>query len=105
MKEVIETFYHDLVVMLPFKDVLFRAKLKGAGLFYGNLKQKVEAKDTSEEMAECFLDYGINNDPESFKTLLTVMEMFDSDPVKNLAEKIRRHCPNKPGITSHVQCM
>ena len=103
MKEVIKAFYFDLVKILPFEDEHFRASLQTAGLFYGNLKKKVEAKDTSAEMAVHFLDHGINNDTESFVKLLTVMEKFDSDPVRNLAGKIRHHCSYEPGTTSHVQ--
>jgi len=104
MKKVIQAFYAELVAILPFKDAHFRASLQSAELFYGDLKEKVEAKDTSAEMASYFLDHGINNNADSFLKLLTVMEEFDSDTVKELARKIRQHLSNEPG-TSYNSCV
>ena len=51
---------------LPMDDVILHAKLDVAGLFHGNLKDKVTAKSTSVEMAECYLDKGINGSKKFF---------------------------------------
>jgi len=96
-KHLLEKNYEDLVKTLPFKDVCFQASLKTAGLYFGDLKQKVEAKDTSAEMAAYFLDHGINDDAESFEKLLTVMEKFDHGAVRRLARKIRNQHHRKQG--------
>jgi len=88
MDQVITKYYRDLVTLLPFNDVHFRSCLETAGLFEGNLKEEVKAKPTSAEKAEHFLDH-IKNDHGSFIKLLTVMEEFSSDSIKNLASKIK----------------
>jgi len=89
--------YEDLVKTLPFKDAFFQARLQTAGLYFGDLKQKVEAKETSAEMAMYFLDHGINDNLESFEKLLTVMEKFDHSAVQCLARKIRGQWQMKQG--------
>ena len=43
-----------------------------------------------------FLDHGIKN-KENFYTLLTVMEEFDCDPLKDLARDIRNEIGHEPG--------
>ena len=88
MDQFITKYYRDLVTLLPFNDVYFRSCLETAGLFEGNLKEEVKAKPTSAEKAEHFLDHKIKNDHGSFIKLLTVMEEFSSDSIKNLASKI-----------------
>ncbi|XP_065911399.1 uncharacterized protein, partial [Dysidea avara] len=100
-----EVFHEDLVKTLPFKDAIFCASLQAAGLFYGDLKEKVEAKDTSAEMTLYFLDHGINYNCDNFMKLLTVMENFNSDPVKNLAKEIKKQWSSEPGhvLTSSDQ--
>jgi len=89
MDQVLTKYYKDLVILLPLDDVHFRSSLQTAGLFEGNLKEEVKAKPTSAEKNEHFLDCKIKRNQESFAKLLTVMEEFDSDPVKNIAKKIR----------------
>ena len=87
-ENVIEKFYAKLVKHLPMDDAEFRASLKSAGLLPGNLKSVIASKPTSADKAECFLDYGINNDIESFSKLLTVMENSDYDQLKLLVTEI-----------------
>ena len=94
-----EVFHEDLVKTLPFKDAIFCASLQAAGLFYGDLKEKVEAKDTSAEMTLYFLDHGINYNCDNFMKLLTVMENFNSDPVNNLAKEIKKQWSSEPGTS------
>jgi len=100
MEQLINRFYKDLVNTLPFKDVCFRADLKTAGLFPGDLKETIESKPTSAEMTSYFLDHGINNNEEAFLNLVKVMEKFNSKPINDLASKIRKsfkHLKNEPG--------
>ena len=89
-ESVIEKFYAKLVKCLPMDDVEFRANLKTAGLFPGNLKSVVASKPTRADMAECFLDSGIDNNIESFSKLLTVMENSDHDQLKVLVNEIQK---------------
>jgi len=100
MEQLINKFYKDLVIILPFTDPIFRAHLKSAGLLPGDLKQTIESKSTSAEMTSYFLDHGINNDENSFLKLIEIMEVFASKPINNLASKIRNEMEqwhNKPG--------
>ena len=87
---IICKYFLDLVEKLPLNDVKFRAKLCSAGLLPGNLKEEIQSKPTPAEKAEHFLDYGIKNDTESFRKLLTIMEDCNDDHLKKLAEKIYR---------------
>ena len=89
-EKVIEKFYEELVKRLPMRDAEFRASLKSAGLLPGDLKNAITSKSTKAEMAEHFLDYGINNDIKSFSKLLTVMKNSKHDQLKELADKIQR---------------
>ena len=98
MEKLLEKYHEKLVKTLPFKDACFLASLQTAGLFFGDLKEKVQAKETSAEMTAYFLDHGINNDSESFEKLLTVMEKFNHNPVKHLAKDIRKQCCIERGI-------
>ena len=100
MEQLINRFYKELVNILPFKDAHFRAELKTAGLFAGDLKETTESKPSSAEMTSYFLDHGINNNEETFLNLIKVMEKFNSKPVNDLASKIRKnfeHLKNEPG--------
>ena len=100
MEQLINMFYKDLVETLPFKDPIFQAHLKTAGLFPGDLKEIIEFKPSSAAMTAFFLDHGINNDKNNFLSLVRVMEEFNSKPVNNLASKIQKEIEqwhNKPG--------
>ena len=90
MEPLVNKFYTELVKILPFKDAVFRAQLKTAGLFPGDLKEMIESQSTSASMTSCFLDHGINNDENSFLKLVNVMEKFESNPVNDLANKMRK---------------
>ena len=96
MNKFIKKYSEQLITTLPLNDVKFRTRLDVAGLFYGNLKEEVKAKSTPAEMNEHFLDHGIKNE-ENFYTLLTVMEEFDCDPLKDLARDIRNEIGHEPG--------
>ena len=85
---IINQFFPDLVELLPMNDALFRARLRTAGLFHGNLKAEIMSKPTAAEKAEHFLENGINNDTECFNKLLTIMNDYNNDCLKKLAEKI-----------------
>ena len=87
---IIRKYFLDLVELLPLNDVKFRAKLYSAGLLPGNLWDEIQSKLTAAEKAEHFLHYGIKNDTESFRKLLTIMEDYNDDHLKKLAEKIYR---------------
>ena len=102
MDKIITKFCERLISSLRLNDVKFRIKLQSAGLFYGNLKEEVKAKSTLAEMNEHFLDHGINSDEENLLKLLTVMEEFDCDSLKNLARDIRKEIAdgNKSGVYS-----
>ena len=88
-ENVIEKFYEELVKYLPMNDAKFRATLKTAGLFPGDLKNAVTSKSTRAEMAEYFLDNGINNDIEIFSKLLNVMKNSKYVKLKVLANEIQ----------------
>ena len=92
-EKVIEKFYEELVKYLPMNDAEFRATLKTAGLFPGDLKNAVTSKSTRAEMAEYFLDNGINNDIEIFSKLLNVMKNSKYDKLKVLANEIQESNP------------
>ena len=89
MEQLIERFYDALVCTLPFKDTKFIARLKTAGLFHGDLKEKLESMPTSAERASYFLDFGIKKNYLNFSKLLEVMEKFDYEPAQDLARKIK----------------
>ena len=105
MDKVITKYNERLISTLQLNDAKFRAKLQSADLFYGNLKEEVKAKSTSAEMNEHFLDHGIS-DEESLLKLLTVMEEFNCDSLKNLAKDIRKEIANghKSGVYSGIYC-
>ena len=86
---IINQFFPDLVELLPMNDALFRARLRSAGLFHGNLNKEIMSKPTAPEKAEHFLENGINNDTECFNKLLTIMNDYNNNHLKKLAEKIR----------------
>ena len=85
---IIRKYILDLVEYLPMDDVKFRARLYSAGLLPGDLRDKVQSKPTTAEKAEHFLHYGIKTDTDSFNKLLTIMEEYDNDHLKKLAEMI-----------------
>ena len=87
---IIEKFYEKLVKRLPMEDAGFRASLKSAGLLPGDLKNAVTSKSTKAEMAEHFLDNGINKSIENFSKLLTVMKNSENNQLKVLADEIQR---------------
>ena len=89
MEQLIKRFYASLVHTLPFKDAIFIARLKTAGLFHGDLKETLESMPTSADRASYFLDHGINKNCRNFMKLLEVMEKFDYEPAQDLARKIR----------------
>ena len=106
MEQLINKFYIDLVETLPFTDPIFRARLKTAGLFLGDLKETTESKPSSAAMTSHFLDHGINNNENNFLSLVRVMEECDFEPVNNLANKIKKEIEqwhSKPGTL--VLCM
>ena len=91
---IICKYFTDLMVMLPMDDVMFMSKLYSAHLLPGDLWSKVESKSTSKEKAVHFLRFGIQNDADNFNKLLTIMEEYDDDRLKKLAEMICR----EPGV-------
>ena len=54
--EVFQQFFVKLIKILPMDDPLFTAELFTCDLLPGNLKQKIEAKETRVDKATCFLD-------------------------------------------------
>lgn len=88
-ERTINKFYVKLVKYLPMDDAEFRASLKTAGLLPGNLKNVITSKPTRADMAEYFLDNGINDDIKSFSRLLTVMENSEDDQLKILVKEIK----------------
>ena len=95
--DVIEKFYYKLVRSLPMDNAELRAGLKTAGLLPGNLKSAVISKSTRAEMAEYFLDNGINNDIKTFAKLLTVMKNSERDQLKALVKEIQGSIPSCVG--------
>ena len=88
-ERTIDTFYEKLVACLPMDDAKFRASLRTAGLLPGDLKDAVTSKSTRADKAEHFLDYGINNDIESFSKLLTVMKNSKHGQLETLVNEIQ----------------
>ena len=88
-------FYVELVASLPMKDDVFIDMLDKKGLFYGNLRARLQRKPKSADAASFFLDnvlilQGEWVHTESFEKLLAVMEEFSSPPLKNLAGRIKQ---------------
>jgi len=105
--EVYKNFYSQLVNTLPIKDAIFSAKLNGKGLYSGDLENEVNAKVTDAKGTTLFLNKAIkpylNNkkDDNPFWKLLSVMDEFDSQPLKNLAKQITQELLNcERGSTS-----
>ena len=88
--KIIEKFHEKLVKCLPMDNAELRASLKTAGLFPSDLKSAVTSKSTRAEMAEYFLDNGINNDIGNFTKLLTVMKNSKRDQLIVLVNEIAR---------------
>ena len=87
--EAIMKYYVELIKCLPMDQLSFRAQLTAVGLLHRDLKENVLSKPTRGAMAEYFLDYGINNDAESFSSLITVMQKSEYDQLKVLATRIK----------------
>ena len=85
-EDIIRKYYVDLVKVLPMNDVIFITELYSAGLLPGNLKEKVQSELTTPDKADHFLQHGIKNNTESFNKLLTVMEHYNNDHLRKLAE-------------------
>ena len=94
-ESIIDKFYAKLVTCLPMDDAYFRASLKTAGLLPGNLKNAITSKPTPADMAEHFLDYGINNNIDNFSKLLTVMKNSKHDQLITLVNEIEKE--SNPG--------
>ena len=91
-KEVYYEFYSQLVQSLPMEDPIFVSRL--IKLLPGNLKAAVESKPTQAEATAFFLDKGITpaveiGDDRIFNILLSVMEMYNSIYLQELAKKIK----------------
>ena len=71
-------------------DAYFRASLKTAGLLPGNLKNAIASKATTADMAEYFLDNGINNNIDNFSKLLTVMKNSQHSQLNTLVNEIEK---------------
>jgi len=80
-------FSEQLIEILPLDNVTFQTKLDAAGLFYGNLKEEINAKPTRAKMNEHFIDHALI-DNSSLEKLLEAMEKFGSDSVQLLGEKM-----------------
>ena len=92
--EVFTEFYDELVAILPMDDSRFVAKLFTHKLLPGNLKQRIEAKQTVEDKATYFLDHAIEpgvsvDNSESFCKLLELMGKSGNITLKTLADKIK----------------
>lgn len=93
-KNTYHKFYPKLLESLPMTDSCFRAALVQKRMFPGDLLDQVAAKDTRAEKNEHFLHAEIfsalnigNIDP--FTSLLEVMESFDDQTLKKLAEAMK----------------
>ena len=92
-KEVYRRFYAKLVQSLPMTDAHFRAALVSKQLFYGDLLDQIDAKETNAEKSAHFLTNTIDTSlnvgiTRLFVNLLQVMENFDSPILRSLAHDI-----------------
>ena len=92
--DVFKKYYGKLLSALPMDDVMFTGELFSHDLLPGNLKQKVQSKNTSAEKATYFLDNKIYPDITigvftSFDTLVRIIENWEDDSLKELAKEIR----------------
>ena len=92
--EVFTEHYAELVATLPMDDSRFVAKLFIYKLLPGNLKQRIEEKQTVEDKATFFLDHAIKpgvsvDNSESFSKLLELMGKSGNITLKTLANKIK----------------
>ena len=74
------------------KDAIFVSRL--VQLLPGDLKEEIQSKPTRAWAATYFLDNAIKpaidcGDKESLDILLSVMQSFGSNPLKELAQKIK----------------
>ena len=94
-KEIYNEYNPKLVRCLPLKDPFFLAELTRQNFFSGDLKEEVLAASTQaiattkflHKVVERSLDIG-NEKP--FNKLLSVMENFNDDILKELAKEIRQ---------------
>ena len=93
VKDVLKGFSPQLVEVLPMQDTTFITELDAALLFPGNVKATIQSLPTTADKASYFIDNvilcNVGSDRTNLNKLLTVMEKFNYDPAKNLAEKIR----------------
>ena len=94
LKQVFQDYYLKLVEILPMKDATFKAELVSHGLLPGDLKDQLEAQNTTKDKATHFLDDAIKpsisiDDDSSLAKLLSVMANSDFKGVKNLAKQIK----------------
>jgi len=96
LKEIYQKFYGDLISKLQVNDPLFNSKLFSGGLFPGDTKDTIAAKNTAAQASMHFLYYVINrgwtdnNTNSEFGKLLTIMENCDDSVVKSLAFAIKK---------------
>ena len=82
------------------KDAIFVSHL--VQLLPGDLKEKVQSKPTQAEAATYFLDNVIKpaidcGDNESLDTLVSAMQSFGSNPLRQLAQKIKEEFQKAEG--------
>ena len=87
--------YPRFLEVIPMDDVIFRGELTRLGLFPGDSKGAVLAKNTKAEMVELFLtrciDPGFSGDSSNalLDLLLTAMEHSSFRPAQQLAKEVR----------------
>ena len=74
-------------------DAIFKAKLKAANLLPSNLKAEIQAKSTSVDKADYFLDHVINPtlqyNKDNLHKLIKVMQESDDKALNTLAGDIK----------------
>ena len=88
-------FYPKLLQVLPMDDAIFLGILYSKNLLPGDIKDKISAKQTRADKAECFLhnviypEFHVNETSNNqLNKLLEVMTECDNDTVRLLAAQI-----------------
>ena len=88
--------YTRFLEVTPMDDVIFRGELTRLGLFPGDTKGAVIAKNTKAEMTELFLTkcidagfYDDGNSNDSLDRLLSAMEGCSYIPAQQLAKAVK----------------
>ena len=79
-KEVLTTFYLEMLKVLPLGDPAFLVILEQNSLLPGDTRDKIQAERTKAEKADCFINNVIKTSPNLYlPKLVQAMEKYCKD--------------------------